>query len=74
MRKLPRMSVAYYHEAIEAAKGLLGEQIRDPEGEQNYEYTRAILELIADTFGYRHGEEDMDAAKQRIAKDIGVRI
>lgn len=62
---------AYYH-ALAAARGLLCEQIRDPDGERNVEYTRGIVELIADTWGYMIGEPDMDAAKVRILGELGL--
>lgn len=57
-----------YAELIEVAKGLLCEQIRDPEGEANPEYTRAICELIGDAFPHR----DLGERKLEVADDIGV--
>ena len=40
-----------YKQAIETARELLSDQIRDPAGEANPEYARGIVELIALSFG-----------------------
>jgi hypothetical protein len=60
-----------YDEAIVAARGLLAEQINDPVGEANPEYTRGVVEIIADCFGVG---VFMDDRKARVARDIGVTL
>ena len=53
-----------YWTAVEAARNLLSEQIRDPEGEANPEYERGICELLSDLYG-RQGRES-------VRQDIGL--
>lgn len=54
-----------YKDAVQAARELLYEQIRDPEGESNPEYTRGICELLAVCFGRTRDE---------VAYEIGVEL
>jgi hypothetical protein len=63
---------AAYREAIVAARELLCEQIRDPEGEANPEYTRGVVNLIAEL----HGIPGLDTSTRmtQVARDIGVKL
>jgi hypothetical protein len=61
-----------YSDAISCARGLLCETIQDPEHEGHPEYTRGIVNLIAEMFG-KFGMptgERMD----EVARDLGLHI
>jgi hypothetical protein len=53
-----------YAEAISIARDFVDDG-------SNYEYTRGVVEMIADLYGYQ-GACDMDEAKERICLDLGL--
>lgn len=64
------MPALTYTEVITGAQDLLCETIRDPENEGHPEYTRGVVNLIAECFG----KFEMDTATRmnEVAHDIGV--
>lgn len=60
-----------YSEAVEAARELLRETIRDPVHEGHPEYTRGVVNLLAECFG----KPGMDTSTRmdEVAHDIGLR-
>lgn len=65
-------STVTYEDAIQEARELLYEQVRDPENESNPEYTRGVVNLIAGLFGEK-GILTSDRMVT-VAKDIGVTL
>lgn len=61
-----------YAQLIDSARELLCEQIRDPEGEANPEYTRGVVNLIAEV----RGKPGMDTSTRmgEVAAEIGVTL
>lgn len=68
----PPYKTKTYATALACARSLLAEQIRDPEGEANPEYTRGVVEILADCFSLPGVW--MDDRKQQVARDIGVQL
>jgi hypothetical protein len=59
-----------YEAAIEAAQEILVETIRDPQNEGHPEYTRGVVNLIAEMFGVY--EMDTSTRMDEVARDIGL--
>lgn len=59
-----------YTDAVEAARRLLVETIRDPEHEGHPEYTRGVVNLIAELWG--RFEMDTSTRMDEVAGEIGV--
>jgi hypothetical protein len=66
------MTDTVYTSAILAAQGLLAEQIRDPKGEANPEYTRGVVEAIAEIWP-KIGVTTY-TRKLEVARDIGLGV